>query len=346
MDGMPKPRLPNLRHEKSRHGKSKWFFRVADGPRIRLPDEYNTDPKSDFMKAYSAALYGQALPHPAKSRHGQNTLGWLFDMYQQSAKFKSLSEGTQRARANIIKRIVEKSGGVKLADITEKSIRKGREKRSERPEAANNFLKTMKAAFAWGVDSGLIDDDPARHVKKIVTKTEGHIPWTEEDIAKYEERHPLGTTARLALDIYLCTSFRRSDGHLLGKQHIKDGEIKYRTKKEGVWVVVPLLPRLQQSIEATVTGDLTLLLTERGKPFASSASLGNKFRKWCDEAGVSKSIHGIRKFNAEVVAEGGATESEMMALFGWLSPHMPALYSKKANRGKMARRSAYLLDRK
>ncbi|WP_298965130.1 integrase [uncultured Roseibium sp.] len=346
MSNMPKRRLPHLSREKSRHGRAKWFFRVGKGPRLRLPDEYDTSPDSEFMKAYKAALNGQKPEVKPKSRHSQNTLGWLFDMYQQSAKFQSLADGTQRARANIIKGIVAKTGHIRLANVTEKKIRQGRESKASTPEAANNFLKTMKAAFAWGVDSGLIDDDPARNVKKIQTKTDGFEPWTEEDIAKFEVRHALGTRQRLALDIFLCTSFRRKDGHLLGKQHVKDGIIRYRTSKQGVWVEMPLLPRLQQSIEATETGDLTFLITEKGKPFASAASLGTSFRKWCDEADVSKSIHGIRKFNAEVVAEGGATEHEMMALFGWQTADMASLYAKKANRGKLARRSAHLLDRK
>ncbi len=346
MPRMPKTRLPHLTREKSRHGRVKWFYRIGKGPRIRLPDEYSTKPGSEFMTAYETAMNGQKPKLKPKSRHSQNTLGWLFDMYQQSAKFQSLADGTQRARANIIKGIVATTGHIHLENVTEQKVRQGRESKASTPEAANNFLKTIKAAFSWGVESGLINKDPTRNVKKIQTTTDGFIPWTEEDIAKYEATHPLGTRQRLALDIFLCTSFRRKDGHLLGKQHVKDGVIKYRTTKQGVWVEIPLLPRLQQSIEATETGELTFLITERGKPFASAASLGTTFRRWCDQAGVEKSIHGIRKFNAEVVAEGGATESEMMALFGWQTSDMPALYAKKANRGKLARRSAHLLDRK
>lgn len=343
MARMPKPRLPHLRREKSRHGRVKWFFRQGDGPRIRLPDDYGSE---EFKAAYNAALTGAEMPAKPKSRHNQNTLGWLFDMYERSAKFTGLAAGTRKIYGGKIKQIVAQSGDVRLSDITERAIRKGREKRAHKPGAANMFLKVMKAAFDWGVESGLIDENPARNVKAIRVKTDGFEPWTEDDLAAYEARHPLGTMARLALDIYLCTSFRRSDGHLLGKQHIKDGVISYRTKKEGLLVELPLLPRLEQSIEATKTGDLTLLITSRGKPFASPESLSGWIRKRCDEAGVTKSIHGIRKFNAEVVAEGGATHQEMMALFGWLSSDMPTRYAKRANRAHMARRKMHLLDRK
>ncbi len=295
--------------------------------------------------AYTAAINGRT-PEKPRTRHSQNTLGWLFDMYERSAKFAGLSDGTRKMYSGEIKRIVKKSGGVRLSDITEKTIRLARERRSNQPGAANMFLKVMKSAFKWGIESGLIDENPARHVSAVSVKTDGFAPWTEEDLAAYETRHPLGTMARLALDIYLCTSFRRSDGHLLGHQHLKNGMIRYRTKKEGVLVELPLLPRLKQSIEATETGDMTFLITSRGKPFSSPESLSGWFRKRCDEAGVSKSLHGIRKFNAEVVAESGASEQEMMALFGWLSPTMPTRYAKRANRAKMASRSIRFLDRK
>lgn len=345
MLAMPKPRLPNLRHEKSRHGRVKWYYRERNGPRIRLPDKYDLDPESEFMEAYRAAQGGKMPVRKPRTRYNQNTLGWLFDLYQQSAKFHSLAEGTRRARANIIKGIVADSGSVWLIDITEKSIRQGRERRAHKPEAANNFLKTMKAAFKWGVESGTIDHDPAKAVGKIQTETDGHHTWTPEEIEQFEDRHPLGTMARLALDLMLYTGLRRQDACLLGRQHIKDGEIQYRTSKTAEWIYLPILPPLQQSIDATQVGDLTFLLTERGKPFSSPASFGNWFRNRCVEAGVPGRAHGLRKAGAVIAAERGATTTQLMSIFGWSSEKMATLYTRKANRRKIGLEAGSLLDR-
>lgn len=45
--------------EKTRHGKSTFYFRRNDGPRVRLPA-----PESpSFMPAYQAALSGKPIPH-------------------------------------------------------------------------------------------------------------------------------------------------------------------------------------------------------------------------------------------------------------------------------------------
>ena len=60
-------------------------------------------------------------------------------------------------------------------------------------------------------------------------------------------------------------------------------------------------------------------------------------RKWCDAIGLNHcSSHGIRKAGATIAADNGATEHELMATFGWESPKQAALYTKKANRRRLA----------
>ncbi len=63
-----------------------------------------------------------------------------------------------------------------------------------------------------------------------------------------------------------------------------------------------------------------------------------KFKKYAILAGVNepkKSCHGVRKARAEVAAYADCTESQMMAMFGWTDPKMPAHYIAKANREKL-----------
>jgi hypothetical protein len=45
--------------------------------------------------------------------------------------------------------------------------------------------------------------------------------------------------------------------------------------------------------------------------------------------------HPIRKARAEVAAYADCTESQMMAMFGWTDPKMPAHYIAQANREKL-----------
>jgi hypothetical protein len=60
-----------------------------------------------------------------------------------------------------------------------------------------------------------------------------------------------------------------------------------------------------------------------------------KFKKYAVLADVNepkKSCHGVRKARAEVTAYADCTESQMMAMFGWADPKMPAHYIGQANR--------------
>src|SRR5208282_4882971 len=102
-----------------------------------------------------------------------------------------------------------------------------------------------------------IESDPTEGVKGFPHKTEGFHTWSDEEITKFEAHWPLGSRERLALAVLLYTGLRRGDAAMLGRQHIKDGLITFRTAKTGQQVIIPLLPELARVIEATPsTGDL------------------------------------------------------------------------------------------
>lgn len=110
---------------------------------------------------------------------------------------------------------------------------------------------------------------------------------------------------------------------------------------------VASLPRVCQGdrriLDATPSGHLTYLVTEWGKPF-TAPGFGNKFRDWCNEAGLPDcSAHGIGKHAAVTAAENGATEHQLMAMFAWDSPKQAAVYTRKANRTKLAKGAMHLL---
>lgn len=108
-------------------------------------------------------------------------------------------------------------------------------------------------------------------------------------------------------------------------------------------LALPILLPLRAVLDATPSGHLTYLVTERGKPF-TAPGFGNKFRDWCNEAGLPQcSAHGIRKHAAVIAAENGATEHQLMAMFGWDSPKQAAVYTRKANRTKLAKSAMHLL---
>jgi integrase len=162
--------------------------------------------------------------------------------------------------------------------------------------------------------------------------------------------HPPGCTARLALALLLFTGQRKSDVIALGRQHVNDGwlhftQFKNRNRRP-VTLDLPILPELQAVIDTAPIGNLTFLVNAHGQPF-TSAGFGNRMRKWCDAAGLKDcSAHGLRKAGACIAAENGATEAQLMAIFGWSDPNMAALYTKKARQKRIAGDAMGLLVRK
>jgi len=149
----------------------------------------------------------------------------------------------------------------------------------------------------------------------------------------------LGTRPRLAIDILLFLGLRRSDAVVVGRQHMKDGVVSICTQKTGAWVYLPVFRQLQESIDATPTGDLAFLTTSLGKPFTSGASFGNWFAKQCKAAGLPDECraHGLRKAGATIAADEGATAHELMAMYGWTRLAMAEAYTKEADKKRLAK---------
>jgi integrase len=86
-------------------------------------------------------------------------------------------------------------------------------------------------------------------------------------------------------------------------------------------------------------------VTRRGTPFNKGA-LGTAFVESARAAGIrGKSAHGLRKAAVTRAAENGATERELEAIFGWSGGRMATLYTRSANRSRLAAGALDKLDR-
>lgn len=202
-------------------------------------------------------------------------------------------------------------------------------------------MKALRGLFRRAAENSFVEKDPTESVRAHLPRTEGFHVWTDDEIARFEDRWPVGTRERLALAILLYTGLRRGDAAILGRQHIRDGVINFRTAKTGQQVTIPLLPELARIIDATKTGDLAFIATPAERAM-DKESFGNWFRKACKAAGVPGRAHGLRKAGATRAANNGATEAELEAIFGWSGGRMASLYTRNANRVPLWRSLAWL----
>jgi integrase len=351
---MPRPRPTHLHREANRHGKVVWYVRVGKGPRVRIRAVYGTP---EFERAYQDALQGKQPRGPGKAARG--TLGWLFDLYRQTSAWTDLAKSTRYKREKIMMRVLATAEHQMVSAINEAAIIAGRERRAATPASAQAFVDTLHGLFKWAVSMKLAAIDPTLNVK-VKTKSkrkDGYPPWTDDDMAKFEGRWPRGTRERVIFDILAYTGLRIGDVAILGRQHLKqrttviEGQPVRRTvisidnEKTGMRVELPLLPQLKETLDAGPTGDLAFIATRRGTPWNKGA-LGTEFVAAARAAGVfGKSAHGVRKGAATRAAENGATERELEAIFGWSGGRMATLYTKSANRSKLAAGAIGKLDR-
>jgi integrase len=340
MHDVPRPRPPHLHRDVSRHGEVRWYVRKGKGPRVRIRAAYGTP---EFSAEYAAAVSGKAASEAR--RPGAGTFGWLVARYRDSGAWATLSTATRRQREAILKHLVEAVGRDPADSVTRAEIKAGMDRRRDRPAAARHFLETLRHLYAWAADAELVAVNPTNDVKTPRKSTDGHHTWTDEEIAAFEERWPLGTRERVAFDVLLYTGLRRGDAVRFGRPHVRDGRAKLRTEKTGEEVSFPVVPSLAASIAAGPCGELTFIAGERGRPMTKE-SFGNWFREACAAAGVPGTAHGLRKAAAVRLAEGGASEHELEAVFGWRGGGMASLYTKKARRDRTGLRAGAGLERK
>jgi integrase len=347
-----------LMRDQDRHGTPRLYLRM-NGRKIRLHAPEGTP---DFAREYLAAV--EKLERPAPKVEGRReiapgTLAWLGVQYFTSARFLALDLQSQRNRRSILEscfREPRKAGAPELfgecplSALSARQIIVLRDRRASHPGAANNRLKYMSSMFRWGVQAGHLAANPARDVEAVRYGSTGFHTWTPEEVALYEKRHPVGTKARLALALLMFTGMRRQDVVLFGRQHVRDGIVSFMPRKtrksRPKTITLPLLPELREIIDASPTGDLAFLATEYGQPFTGKG-FGGWFKDRCREAGLEHcSAHGLRKAGATLAAENGATDRELMAIFGWETASQATTYTRAADQKKLAKRAGELLSRR
>jgi integrase len=238
-----KTELPYLSREKNRHG-TECLFARRHGKRIRIREPENTPA---FAKAYSDALDALEKPFEVAERARKEaakagTMGWLATRYfAECEEYKGLYEKSRSARGSCIEDCLKeplKPGSTDLirdcpvSQFSAAHVKMLRDRKAKQPGAANNRRKHLSAMCAWAVDEKLMPTNYVRDVKMVAKKKGGGFyTWTVEDVAQFEEHHPVGTMPRLALALLLFTGSRRQDMVTFGKQHVKNGWLRFVPKK-------------------------------------------------------------------------------------------------------------------
>jgi integrase len=335
-------RPPYLHTFRDRHGRQRVYYNKPGHPKVPLPLPLYSE---EFWIEYRKAEAGVAEPKSAgETRTVPGSIADLVGRYFVSPEFLSLADSSRRNFRRQLERFREAHGhrSVKLLDRATLKVIMGN--MHDRPNAANKLLDRLKVLLSFAVEIGMRKDNPARGMAEYKVQTEGFHTWSENEITKYETRHPMGTKARLAMALMLYTGQRRSDAVRMGWQHVNGDQIAVRQQKTSKLLWIPLHKELKAILEQTPRTNMTFLMTEYGKPFTSNG-MGNRMRTWCDQAELPQcSSHGLRKAMATRLAEAGATTEQIKAVTGHKTDSEVSRYTKAASQKKLAGSAMQLIE--
>lgn len=339
-------KLKHILRDKDRHGRPRVYVRVHGKPMVRLHEQPGTEA---FLQAYFAALAKLTGTKPAPTG---KTLEWLGRKYIASTEFQSFKDRDKSNRRGVLDGCFDEPltpggtelvGDCPLTHLKPAHVRllRDRKIKAGMPAAANNRLKYLSAMFAWGIEAGLLDTNPAREVKTAAYEREGYHTWTVDEIRQFEGFWPVDSKPRLAMSLMLFLGLRGGDVRLLGRQHISGNVVRLKPRKtarhrKATELSLPVLPELRKVLDASVAGDLNLIVTEYGQPF-TERGFGQWFARQCERAGLPHcTAHGLRKAGATIAAERGATTKQLMAIYGWTTPGQAETYIRSADNRKLA----------
>lgn len=321
------------------------YLRIPGQVPVRLPDGPMDSP--EFLAAYAAAM-AAAKPARAGTKPATGSIAAAVMAYQQSDRFLALRASTRDMQRRILSKIVAKAGTARLSDLRARHIEA--DIKGLAPHVANHRRKVWRALCAWTTEAGLIAANPATDVtKRRAPASDGHRPWTADDVTRYREKWHHGTRQRLAFELMFWTAARASDAAILGPGMIdKAGWLVFRQTKTGGEVAVPFsrglpefaaamqadLDHLHAAIAAMADRHMTWIVTRSGAP-QSRKSFSSWFAASARAAGVEKSAHGLRKTRAQMLAEAGATAHQIAAWTGHESLSEVQRYARAADKRRI-----------
>lgn len=335
-----------------RNGKARHYYRPGGrGPRVTLP---GLPWSNEFMLAYAAAETGAGPMPKGLHRIAPGSIEAAVVRYLDSDAWKAQAQTSRDLRRPIIEHVRREIGAHKLRALRRDHVQGLIADKS--PSAQSNWMKALRHFTNWALRENLLAADPCAGVQTArKPQTGGFMTWTEQHVDTYRASYPLGTQARLAIELMLNLGVRISDARQIGRPHIRDGMLTdYQPQKgrttNGHLINVPVHADLARAIVAMpVVGRETFLVTTEGNVYTAKY-LGQKMREWCNSADLPEcTSHGLRKLCLTRLAEAGCSPHEIMSISGHKNIKEIETYTATASRKKlaliaMARRAGVALD--
>lgn len=254
----------------------------------------------------------------------------LFDFTDQFIKEvqHKRSEGTLENYRKHLLKLEQYNGSRSLffEDITPEWLTEYESKlREEKPEdskektLSNNYVhalfKTLKVIFNAAIKKGLITDYPFNRYENPIYNPPVKDYLTLEEIKLVEDyadqvKDPAIRQTAIYFLLGISTGLRISDWYRFSiKEHVKDGRVLLRAKKNGEWVAMPVNAILKRNLERMKKVALTI----------EEPTINEKLKRIADALGIKKHLTshtGRHTFAITLCADRGVSSETCAELMG------------------------------
>ncbi|RKE50334.1 tyrosine recombinase XerC [Sphingomonas sp. PP-CC-1A-547] len=308
-------------------GKEYLYFdtgKVVDGKRLmtRLPPLRSME----FGGSY-AALMGH---RNRKAKSALMTVPVLVDLYQRGAAYGALAPASRRLYDIYLRRLEKALPTAPVTGITRGDMRTLLDKMAATPGAANAFLRTSGALFAWATEREHIAKNPCDGITPMAGGE--HEPWpagvlraglVAEDAA-----------VRLLVNLLYYTAQRLGD--VLGMQwsDVEDDRISVVQDKTKKPMKIPIHSALKAELATRKQGEGAICRTIHGKPMRDD-NARKILKAFSAAAGAPSVPHGLRKNAVIALLEAGCSAAQTAAVSGQ-SLLMVEHYAKQRDQSALA----------
>jgi integrase len=345
-------KFPGLWEEKNRNGSPRYRVRKEGDKSVKTSIPVGPN-HPDFLHHYYAARAGDHWEPAQENTAVTRSIDWLVARYlsfvTDMVSAGQMSPDTLKQRRSILTRLCDYCGddGVRYGDCDMDAptavFVEIRDAWASVPGAADNLIKSIRAVYTWSMERGEIGHNPAAGIGAINKNPKGGAkPWTAADIRAFKARHPRGTTAHLWLTVQAFTACRIGDALWVGRgqEKTRNGQLwlEFQPRKKGsAFVSIPMLPPLVEATRLSTVVGSSYILNDAGKPFKSVEALRRRVQRWCTAAGLDgRSSHGVRKAMAELMAESGSTQHQIMSVMSHTEARTSEVYTKGVERRGLA----------
>ncbi|MEP5732188.1 MAG: tyrosine-type recombinase/integrase [Sulfitobacter sp.] len=328
---MKKPRV----HRVNKRGK---VYKYHKFTRAALPNGVPED-HIDFVAAWEIE---ESKSPGARQRSSVGTVAHGVNLYLKSKQNAELSKEYRATINKNARDILQKYGNAPLSMLGPLHINSDLAKYTGTQRVAR--CKAWRQLGLWWKERQLTEFDPSDGIISIkAPKTDGHLPWSKDEVQAYRDRWAIGTTQRLCFELVYWTGARTVDAVVLGPRMIGgDGLLTFKQSKTQNPAHIPWtspLPDWGETLEVDRAqmlaclpkGVFTYLETSTGKP-RTKKGLSNLLSAAARKAEIQgRSAHGLRKSRLTALAEVGASVHVIMAWGGHKTLSEAQEYIKSAN---------------